>query len=54
MLADFPRHAEVNIHTICGPWGGRDWRTKDQAGKSLFLSEKYIFQDVPEDSTHLV
>lgn len=54
MLADFPRHAKVNIHTISGPWGGRDCKPKDQAGKSFFLPEKYISQDVPETSTHPV
>lgn len=30
MLADFSRHAEVHIHTICGPWGGGHCKARNQ------------------------
>lgn len=54
MLADFPRHAKVNIHTISRPWGGSDCKTRGQAGRSLSLPEKCIAQDALDTSTHPV
>lgn len=54
VLTDFPRHAKVNIHTISGPWGGSDCKTRGQAGRSLSLSENYIAQNALETSMHPV
>lgn len=41
MLADLPRHAEVNIHTVSGPRGRSDCKTRGQAGRSLFLTAHF-------------
>lgn len=55
MLTDFPRHAEVNINTISGPWGGSDCKTKNQeislrpTSRSPFLPEELHFLECTGD-----
>ena len=55
MLTDFPRHAKVNIHTICGPRGGSDCKTRDQevslqpTSRSPFLPREPHFLECTGD-----
>lgn len=50
MLTDFPRHAEVNVYTISGPWGGSDWKTRNQeislqpTSRSPFLTGEHFLE----------